>query len=257
MTGFARWIALGIFISLLVALMAARRRGARLLPVLDVSLAALVVGIIGARAGHVALHWEYFATASDEILRLSAGGLNWHGALLGALVGATLMAAIHRVDLLPLLDSAAFAVPILGAAIWLACSAANAAYGLEVRSLADYPAWLVVESADIYGMMAPRLALSVFGLLLSSIVLAGLLPLAGLDGLYGRRLWLALMQYGIGMALIDTFRADAVPLLGGRRADHLLDLAVAGLAAGMLVLTTVVRDMAGRMPTQIKRGIAS
>lgn len=257
MSVFARWIALGVFVSLAVALVAARRRGARLLSVMDVALAALVIGVVGARVGHVLLHWDYFATAADEILRLSAGGLNWHGGLLGALGGAALMAVVRRVDLPPLLDSAAYAVPILGATIWLACSVANVAYGLEVRSLADYPAWLVVESPDIYGIMAPRLALLVFGLVLSGVVLVALVPLAWLNGLRGRRLWLVLMQYGIGMALIDAFRADAVPLFNGRRADQVLDLAVAGVAAGLLVVTTLMRDMTGRNPVIIKRGNVS
>ena len=40
---------------------------------------------------------------------------------------------------------------------------ANCAYGVEVLTLADYPAWLVTESPDVYGTIAPRLNLPMLG----------------------------------------------------------------------------------------------
>lgn len=235
------WIALGLLISGAILLVGVWRRTGRLLPTLDVIVAGFALGVVGARLGHVALHWSYFALHADEIARLGAGGLNWHGGLLGALLGATLAAGVRRVPLTLVLDEAAVAVPIMGAAMWLASAAANAAYGLEVRSLADFPAWLVVESPDVYGVVAPRLALSVAGVGWAGVVLAVVALVTAAGGLAGRRFWLALAAYALGMAVIDVFRADEVALIAGRRADHVLDLIVAAGATVMLVLVTAMR----------------
>jgi hypothetical protein len=73
------------------------------------------------------------------------------------------------------------------------------------------------------------------------VVLAVVALVAAAGGLAGRRFWLALAAYALGMAVIDVFRADEVALIAGRRADHVLDLIVAAGATVMLVLVTAMR----------------
>jgi prolipoprotein diacylglyceryltransferase len=227
---FTFWVALGVLLSGLIVLALAARRNARLLPYLDVILVAVALGAVGARFGHIALNWSYFALHTDELASLSAGGLNWHGAVLGALIGVVALALGRRLPLRQLLDDAAFSVPIMGAAVWIACSTANAGYGVEVRSLADFPAWLVTETPDVYGVLAPRLALPTLGVALAALVFGGVLVLALARRAEGLRLWLALLIYALGMALLSFFRAEYVPTLLSRRADQVLDLAVALVA---------------------------
>jgi phosphatidylglycerol:prolipoprotein diacylglycerol transferase len=70
----------------------------------DCGLAALAGAAVGGRLLHVLLNAGYFAGAPAEALRLSAGGLDWHGALLGGLVGLRLMARWRGVDSAALLD---------------------------------------------------------------------------------------------------------------------------------------------------------
>ncbi|MCC7209791.1 MAG: prolipoprotein diacylglyceryl transferase, partial [Anaerolineae bacterium] len=94
---FTAWVGGGILACIGLALALAARRGERLLPWLDVCLAALVAGLIGARAAHVAIESAYFAAHPDEILDLARGGLDWHGALAGGLLGALIMARLRRV----------------------------------------------------------------------------------------------------------------------------------------------------------------
>ena len=57
----------------------------------DAYLGALVLGIIGARAFHVSLNWDYFTDNRAEIGMIAGGGLDWHGALLGGLLGLALV----------------------------------------------------------------------------------------------------------------------------------------------------------------------
>src|SRR5688500_2929025 len=53
----------------------------------DACIGALVGGAVGARLAHVLLNWDYFAEHSGEIFQLRAGGLDWHGAVIGGLLG--------------------------------------------------------------------------------------------------------------------------------------------------------------------------
>jgi phosphatidylglycerol:prolipoprotein diacylglycerol transferase len=236
---FTAWIMLGAALSMALILGMAARQQRRLMPWLDALIGAVIGGLVGARAFHVWLSWTYFSANTGEIFSLSSGGLDWHGALFGGLIGASLIGLVRRVPLSALMDAFALAVPIGAIAIWQGCAAANCAYGLEVRSLADYPAWLVTESADVYGTVAPRLNLLPPGIILAVILFAFITTLLPYGWLRGLRLWLALIVYGLGMALIDFFRAEYVPQWFGRRADQVLDLAVVLLAVIMFALVAL------------------
>jgi uncharacterized membrane protein len=123
----------------------------------------------------------------------------------------------------------------------LACGAANCGYGLEVRTLADFPGWLVTESPDVYGVIAPRLNLPPLGILLAVLLLLIVLILTALGWLPGQRFWFALTLYSLGMALLDFFRAEYVPIWFDHRADQILDLAVALLSILMFAIVGFVR----------------
>jgi phosphatidylglycerol:prolipoprotein diacylglycerol transferase len=227
---FTAWIGIGVAAGIAIALGAAALRRERLFPWLDTSIGAAIGGVVGARAFHVWLNWDYFSAHTDQITMLSTGGLDWHGAIFGGMIGLVITARLRRVPLRPLIDALALALPIGAAATWMACGAANCGYGLEVQTLADYPQWLVTESPDVYGITAPRLNLPPVGILLAAIVLLVVVVMTALRWLTGLRLWLALTLYALGMAVISFFRAEYVPMWFGRRADQVLDLAVALVA---------------------------
>jgi prolipoprotein diacylglyceryltransferase len=238
---FTFWIAIGVLISVSLLCMLAWRRGERMLPCLDVAVAVLLFGILGARIGHVLLSWEYFSAHSDEIWSLAGGGLNWHGALLGGLLGA-LMAGLWRgVPLLALGDRLALVIPIMAGAIWMASVVSNNTYAVEVRSLADFPAWMVVESPDIYGISAPRLALANVGVTSALVLFLLLAALDVLRWLPGVRLWLGIALYSLAMYFIGFFRADPVGLVLTRRAEQLLDLGVTAASVIALVSISILR----------------
>ncbi len=196
----------------------------RLAQVIDVVLAAVVLGLIGARLEYVALTWEYFAAHTDEILRLELGGLGWHGAVLGAYAGIALMARWRELDQRALLSRWAWALPLIALAGWIGCAAAGCGYGREVDTLANYPDWLVWETRDVYGILAPRYATARFGM-----VLAVISTLVGIRTRGERRFWIMLALLSAGMFGIGFLRADASPLVIGLRADQVLD-------AGFLVV---------------------
>src|SRR4051812_44043836 len=80
-------LGIAIVLSLLIGFYRDQPRGR----LIDVYLGAIVLGIIGARLFHVALNWDYFTDNQSEMWIIGAGGLDWHGALLGGLLGAAII----------------------------------------------------------------------------------------------------------------------------------------------------------------------
>lgn len=202
----------------------------------DACLGALLLGVMGARAGHVLLNWEHFAYNTGDILRLYTGGLNWHGALLGGLMGLGIVARWQGVSLSRLLDALTPALPLLALAGWWGCLAANCGFGAEVDTLANHPPLLVAEMRDVYGIPAPRYNTPLFGLLLGTLTLVLAAILLWRRWLAGRRFWLVLALLSAGMFGIGFFRADYAVMFSGLRADQWLDLGVLAASVVALVL---------------------
>lgn len=225
-------IATGILLSL-VWLVYHLRGTYRTAQIVDVCLAGIIGGIVLARAGHVWLDWRYFQDHTAEIVQLRAGGLNWHGAVIGALLAMGVMARIRRVDFRRLLVPLAFVLPVMVVFGWWGCYAAQCAYGAEVANLSDHPAWLVAESRDIFNTIAPRyrtqqigMGLGV-GLVLLALVSHRFVPPARRHAVF----WLILALLGAGMGVISGLRGDyAAPHLA-----RLLDIAIILLGIGGLM----------------------
>jgi prolipoprotein diacylglyceryltransferase len=197
------------------------RRGAAA----DACLLALALGLIGARAQHVLLHWDYFGAHVAEAFDLGAGGLGWHGGAAGGLIGLWIGGRLRRPfstfaqGLRPL----ALAVPLIMLAGWYGCWAAGCAYGVEVATLADYPAWAAAELRDIYGLILPRLHTPLFGMTWAVLTFVFVATAARR---WPGRFWIALALTALGMFAIGSARADAIGRIAGLRADQVLDLLV-------------------------------
>lgn len=200
--------------------------------VIDACLGALIGGLVGARAEHVLLHWDYFAANLPEALRLNAGGLDWHGAVIGALVGLAIISRLRGFDARRMLALFASALPLLALAGWIGCAAAVCAYGAEVDTLALHPAYAVWEARDVYGILAPRYSTQRFGVILALI----LIPV-GFVARGERRFWLLLGLLSAGMFAIGFVRGDTVPLIGGLRADQWLDIGFVAWSARQYMVT--------------------
>jgi prolipoprotein diacylglyceryltransferase len=231
---YTAWLAGGIVLALiLVAWRGYRFRPDHAARWLDVGIAAVLAGIAGARLLHVALEWDYFSGFRGEITKISLGGLAWHGALLAGVLAGLVVANLRRVPFRPWTDAVALVWPVGLIAAWIACRRAGCGYGYEVRTLADWPGWLVEELPDVFGLVAPRLEVQVAGALWGGVLLALALLLTWRDWLPGVRFWLILGLSSLGLALLGFFRADPAPLIEGRRADQVFDLLV-------LLLSTLI-----------------
>ena len=208
---------------------------------LDAATAAVIGGVIGARAVHVILESTYFGAHPDQILALSAGGFDWHGAIIGGLIGCAIVAKVRRVPFTELGDALALIIPLGAIAVWSGCSAAACAYGAEVSTLADYPAWLAIESPDVFGAVAPRLNLPQIGMLTGLAVFLIILALSVARRGRGVRLWIALGAVSLATAPLEFLRGDYVVTWLDHRADQVLDLAVLLLVTLLAAVTLAIR----------------
>lgn len=217
-----------------VGLWHARRKGYAA-ALADVYLGGLAGGIVVARLFHVLLNWDYFGENLQEATQITLGGLDWHGAVIGGLAGMGivyylrkwLMRKINLANVsspLPpfpeLLNAFAPVLALLGIIGWYACLAGLCGYGREVQTLAEYPAWVAAETADVFGINAPRFNTQLFGILWSLVVL--------MIALVRPRFGWTLALLSLGYFLIGFFRGDHALFRAALRLDQWLDLVLLG-----------------------------
>ncbi len=203
--------------------------------VADLCLGVLIGAAVGGRLAHVVINWSYFGFHSDEIFRLSAGGIDWHGAVIGGLLGLIASARWRKVPVTSILDHFTLALPLLAMAGWYGCWAADCGYGLEVDTLARYPSWAVAETPDVYGIAAPRYNTQLFGLGLAGLTLLLAAGLMTIRPLRGARFWVILALLSAEMFSIGFIRGDFAPMLAGLRLDQWLDFGLITLSVVAIV----------------------
>ncbi len=238
-----------VIAALIMLAVAGNRRGRRAIDWLDAGLAALVGGLLGARAAHVLIYWPYFSGHLDETYRVWLGGLNWHGAVLGGLLALWLYTRLRPVPFRALGDALAPLLVVGMLAASLGCYASGCGYGVEVPSLAGYPPLIAAEQADLYGVVAPRLNSPGFSTAAGVVILTAVFGLRALIRKEGALVWIALALIGLAQFGIGFTRGDEVPPLGTLRLDQMFDLLMLGLGLiGAVVALLPGRSQHGEDP---------
>jgi phosphatidylglycerol:prolipoprotein diacylglycerol transferase len=131
---------------------------------LDAAFWALLGGILGGRAAYVVANWAYYADHLRQAFDLSAGGLIWHGSLLGGGLAIALWFLVRvgldlaTPDWREFLDVLAPGLALGGAFGWLGALLTGSAYGAEASGYLPPLAWFSADLPDIYGVSALRFA---------------------------------------------------------------------------------------------------
>ncbi len=191
---------------------------------LDVGLGVLIGGTLMARLAYVLLEIEYFRDYPEDSWRLWYGGLSWHGALIGGLIGMWLVARWRHVSVMHFTDALALAFPLGMLSAWWACRRAGCGCGQVVDTRDDLPGWLTGYLPDITGNMELRLELQIIAVWISFSLLVLMVILTLRNWLPGLRLWLLLFLTGLVMFGVGFFRGDSADMVLGRRVDQNLDV---------------------------------
>lgn len=209
---------------------------------LDVCLSALIGAVLVGRLLHVWLNWAFFVDRIDLIHQPGReGGLNWQGALIGALLAGYLMARLRRVSMSNLLVNAVLVLPLLALLGWYGCATAGCAYGAPVERMADYPAWLVWAADDIYRLNMPRFATQAISMVFSLGLLLIALILHWRAWLLQSRFWWMVVLLSMSDFVIAFLRGDYAIEWFSLRVDQWLDIAlvvIAGIAIVWVQRTT-------------------
>jgi phosphatidylglycerol:prolipoprotein diacylglycerol transferase len=72
----------------------------------DVTIYAILGGVLGARVLYVLLNFHEYLASPLQIFNVREGGLSWHGAMIGGLIGTLILAKIKKMPLGKITDYA-------------------------------------------------------------------------------------------------------------------------------------------------------
>jgi prolipoprotein diacylglyceryltransferase len=157
-------LTVGVLIGAALALWVGHRNGLPVMVVVDGVLAAAVGGLLIGRLVYVAAHLAYFREHPTAALAFGQGGLSAPGVVVGGVAGVGGMARIRRRSPGPLWGALAPGAAVVLISAYLGCLRAGCACGRETWP-ADGVLWaLSAELPDLYGLRAPRVAVSVLGM---------------------------------------------------------------------------------------------
>lgn len=206
---FAMQFSLGFIGGLLLLLwQAGKQSPVRLGVWIDISIGASVLGTIMARVLHTLRNCDYFSHFPEDIPKLWYGGLSWHGAVIGALLGTIIMCRLRRVSLAAFGDGLALALPCLLMSGWAACRQGACGYGRRTGTYRTTPDFFTGYLPDRLGDVVLRFELQIMGVWLGLALLLLITWLTVRNKLAGVRLWVALFFMSALMFGLGFYRAD-------------------------------------------------
>lgn len=232
-------VAAGIFVGLVTAYVYLRlrsRRAGHAGAFLDAALVTLAAGWIGARAYHIATHWDYYRSRPEEIGQWGASGLGIRGALILGFIALAAFAYWRRVSLARLLDAAALGLAIGQCIGWVGALVQGANYGVVSDSQ------VAMELADLYGLVQPRLPVQHAEIILYATVFLVLILFALRRPRSGLIFFVYLVIVSLANGFLGAARADDTARWGTLRIDQLVDGAMVLVGAiGLLWLSLETR----------------
>lgn len=230
----------GVILAAGLVFVRGRRRGIPPLTLADALLATALGALLLGRAAYVAVHWDYYVHHLRSAVQPWDGGLVWHGALVGGLLGTVLLGRLRNVPLLTLLDLLAPGAAALSIFAWLGCLTVGCAWGVPVYPEQRLLWSLSLDVPDLYGIREPRVAVQLLGAAWSLLVLCAVWRFRHRIRHKGALFSLWLTLHSAACFTLGFLRGDDWPLVLGWRVDQLLNLALS--IAGVCGLVAAFSD---------------
>ncbi len=197
-------IMVGILLAAFYGISRAKIEGITTDDILDVTIVAVIVGVIGARIYYVVFYggYKWFC----DLIAVWKGGLAIYGAVIGGIISLVIMSKIKRIPALRLLDIGASSI-ILGQAIGRWGNFVNAeAYGYET----DLPWRMGIGSGDSAIFVHPTFLYESIWNFIGFVLIWSLYKKKKYDG---QMFLIYLAWYGFGRMLIEGLRTDSLWLI--------------------------------------------
>lgn len=191
---------------------------------LDFAIRAIIVGLLGARAGYVIVRWQEFKQAPAQIFSLKNGGLSYFGAMLCVLLLAYLFCKRKKLSLLSFCDTLVpgvllgqiigrwgdfFSHDILGRQTDGAFAMQLSLAEVEKGASGERPYATLMAEQERYVQVHP---VFLYEILWNLGLLTVLLLLHRKKKFDGQLLYLYCMGYSVIRFLMEFFRADVIYL---------------------------------------------
>lgn len=239
-------IALAFLVAVLLGLRDCRKFDIEPDTILDMVLFAAPAAIVCARLYYVIFSWDMFRDNPIDIINTRKGGLAIYGGIIGAFITAYIYARVKKINILKLLD---FGVPFLalGQAIGRWGNFVNQeAFGTQTtlpwrmtsENVREYLSSVSVPAADMVSKVGVHPTF-LYESLLDLAIFFFLLWFRHRKKANGEVLFMYMMLYGIGRAMIEGLRTDSLMLgIGDIRVSQLLSVL---FAIASFILFIVVR----------------
>ena len=231
-------IGVGIILAMWMGFKNCRRFGIIADKLVDVVLAGIIGGIVGARLYYVAFRWDAYKDNLTDIFKTWEGGLAIYGGIIGGLLVGAIFAKIRKVKILPALDLAGLGFLIgQGIGRWgnfvngeAFGSNTELPWGMSGDRIVSYltSSTHVTGSVDPSGLVHPCFLYESIWCLVGFALLFWYSKRRRFDG---EVFLMYLGWYGLGRVFIEGLRTDSL-MLGNIRVSQLL--------AGILVVASLL-----------------
>ena len=245
---------LGFMAALAWTIREGARRGISSDEILDMALALLAAGLVGARAVFILVHPAEF-TSPGQWLQIWEGGLSFHGSLIGGALAMLWISRRRGIPLVPLMDATAPGLALGYAIGRIGCFLNGCCYG----AACSLP-WAVrfVDPSVPGGLTPPSHPTQLYSSA-AGLLIFGVLARLSLRQRYNGQLILAfLFLYSIGRFIVEFYRegATASVFLAGLTLAQVASIVIAVAAVAAMVVasswqrrrTPALREAAEQIP---------
>ena len=238
-------MALAMLLSIGISWFRAKKRGRDADKLLSIAIAAIVLGIFGAKLLYfiVTYSWEQFVNTlnSNGIMWLLQGGLVFYGGLIGGVLGAFLGAKFVKVRLSDYSDPVVPTLPLAHAIGRMGCFCAGCCYGRVTDS------WLGIQFPTAATGLPEGVAVIPTQLIEAGanlLVFAFLMWFARKERRGFTTLFVYLIIYGVERFLIEYLRGDEIRgIFGVFSTSQWISIALVVFGVVCLVLTLRAKDV--------------
>ena len=165
---------------------------------------ALFGVLLGGRIGYILMNWAYFQDNLNDIVQIWLGGINWVGAVAGALITIFIISQVSGVRFGDFSDELLPLFTCIVTSVWLACWLTGYAYGSEVD------AWWGVPAKNEWGDFAVRWPVQLVGSISALLIhwLAGFSKHRLNIKYPGIPTCVEVIGFGLTLSILSNFRAE-------------------------------------------------
>lgn len=241
-------IALAMFLGLFITERLAKKTEQNTEHYLDLAIRLVLGSVVGARAGYVISHWQYFASDQGNVFNIGDGGMSSVGAIIAGLLVSFIYCRQKKLSWLQICDTAMPGIVAGQVLASLGCffgrnmlgTYSDGKLAMQV-ALQDVDARAVVlgrtSSQMVRGNFLQVHPVALYETVILLVMFVVLMILWKLKKMNGILLALYLMGYGVMVFCMEFIRLDSQKIMGSRFSIEHIVASVLIFAGGSILIS--------------------